>query len=146
MSQPYHLRTSNLEDLTGSGPEGSLATNHLATIGEHRYADKRVTVGVPADDGVIILVCFVVFSEFLLHILLGLHGEVDVGDLEIHGGNQLDSGNVGDDTQHFRALPCVIYERSMSIIPEVSIYIDNCCLYVDLLVCESSELTMSEVT
>lgn len=89
----YHLGTADFPDLAGSRPEGCLPADHAGAVGEHRDADEGVRVGVPADDGVLVVVFVVVLvvrAELLLHVLLGLHREVDVGYLEVHRGDQLD--------------------------------------------------------
>lgn len=75
MNQSYHLRTPDFANLAGSCPEGGLAADHGAAVGEHGDANEWVAVGVPADDGVLVFVLggFLVLTEFLLHVVLGLH-------------------------------------------------------------------------
>lgn len=118
MNQSYHLRTSDLADLAGACPEGSLAANHGAAVGKHGDADEGVAVGVPADNGILVVVlgCLLILTEFLLHVLLGLHRQVNVGNLQVHGGDQLDPCDLGDDAEDFGVLPCVVHERSMSAV------------------------------
>lgn len=122
MNQSYHLRTPDFANLAGSCPEGGLAPDHGAAVGEHGDADKRIAVGMPAYDGVLIIVVlggFLVLTELLLHVLLGLHRQVNVGNLQVHGGDQVDPCDLGDDVEDFGVLPCVVHERGMSICESV---------------------------
>lgn len=72
-----------------------------------------------------------------------------MGNLEVHGGDQLDPCDLGDDVEDFGVLPCIIDERSMSVWICVSVNHKKAYSWrlphVILLVHEASELAVCEV-
>lgn len=122
-SNTYHSRSADLHDLPSASPQGGFAADHVGAVAEHGHADEWVAVGVPVDDGLIILVratrdSFIglavgSFCQGLLHrrdLLLGVGGDVDVRNLKIHGRHQVNTRNLGYDRQNCRAAPCIVYE------------------------------------
>lgn len=105
----HHLRTPDLHNISIARPQGRLATDHVRAVTQHRDADERVAVSVPANDGLVVFPGAasdaLVFSirlpltldsrPFLGCLLLGLYGDVDVADLEVHVWNEVNAGNLG---------------------------------------------------
>ena len=84
----YFSRTSHFDHVTVGSPEGGLTTDHVGTIAQHENAHKRIAIGVPTHDRLVVFVVvqgplLVGLVEFLLYLLFGLHREIDVSDLVI---------------------------------------------------------------
>lgn len=124
----YHLWPSDLHDLSITGPQRSLATDHGAAVTQHQDADERIAVGVPANDRLIILpwtasdaliigiglLLLLDHSQFALGLLLGLDRDIDVANLKVKLWNQIYTSNLGDDGKSLWVVPCIVDEWCVS--------------------------------
>lgn len=91
--------------------ESSLATDHAGTVAEHSHNDKRVRVVVPSNSrGFCVIRVVVVLNTSLV---LVVDGDVDVGDIEVDGGDQLGASNLRDLGDNLRGPPSTIGERRL---------------------------------
>lgn len=103
----YHLGTTNFQDLAISCAQRSLSTDHGGTVTEHSDTDKGIAVCMPIHDGLVVLPgascnTFVGLGQLFVHeslelfnlLRLGLSGDVDVSNLEVHLRHQLNTSNL----------------------------------------------------
>lgn len=90
--------------------ESSLATDHTGTVAEHSYNDKGVRVVVPSNSRSFCVICVIVVLNTSL--VLVVDGDVDVGDVEVDGGDQLRASNLRDLGENLRGSPSTIGKGS----------------------------------
>lgn len=83
--------TANFPDLSCACPQGSLSSNHVGGITHHQDTDKRITIPMPSDDSIIIIVC--ALGQLTL---ISRHRKVDVGDLVVYDRNKFNASDLGD--------------------------------------------------
>lgn len=119
----YLRRSPDLHDLAGTRLESRLAANHARAVGKHGDADKWKAIPVPGEGREILIP-----SDGVLGDLVLLNGElrgdivdrdVDVADVEVDGGDELDSSNLGDGAEDLGTIPGVEDERCKPCFPRL---------------------------
>jgi hypothetical protein len=100
----YHLWSSNFHDLARASAESRLTTLHLSCIREHEHAYERIRILVPGNNG-----CCLSFAIRII-----IDRDVNVTDLVVHDGDQIDTGNTTDDTEGVGVCPSVVHKLGIS--------------------------------
>jgi len=105
------------------GANGSLSALHIRAVTHHKNAHKRVAVGVPPNNGLILLILVATADSLVLErnspplfldLFFGLHRVVDVSNLVVAHRHQIDTSNLGNDAERVGVGPCRICEGSIS--------------------------------
>lgn len=124
MEATHHLWTPDLHDFAIRFSQRCLAANHVCAVAEHGYANERVGVVVPAHHRLVVFprtaTNALIFRIGLLlqldsltligSLLARLYGDVDVTDFQVHGRNELNARDLGDNGQCLWAVPCIVDE------------------------------------
>jgi hypothetical protein len=105
------------------GADGCLPALHILAVTHHENTHKRVTIGVPANDGLVVLMIMAAADTFILErhtpalfldLCLGLHGVVDVSNLVVAHRHQVDTSNLRNDAERVGVGPCLVREGGVS--------------------------------
>jgi len=110
----YLRRTTNFLDLSSSGPQSCLSSNHTSCIAHHQYAHEGITVSVPPDNGFLVIFCD--RSILVAFYFRSWNRHIDVANLVIHNRHQLNSSNLGYDSESLGMFPGL---KNKFCIPEV---------------------------
>jgi hypothetical protein len=94
--ETYHCRTADLFDITGGQLDCCFAANHVRAVGKHRHTDKREAIIVPSKCGGVILFRTLGYVDRAINFIVILDGDIDIRDLILPRGNQIDTGDLGD--------------------------------------------------
>lgn len=99
---------------------------------------------MPVDGGQLLLaVVGLEVSQLALHLLLRLRREVDVGNLEVDGGDELNAGDAGDDAEGLWVLPRIVHEWC---IPVCGSSLVNHIHHIMVVISECPDMVTTETT